>query len=373
MSSLTKIIESNNWFLKRGDKIDNGDVYKVDYHKDQPFRVFSSPPTFMIEFNNVKAHTLPLLHTEDNEIISDHIWPILSKFKAKPYKHGLWSMPWNQKNRSHIDLKIPEVSKTFNEQDTYVWLPIDKESAGNPWHIWIDLISKFRLIEKRYGRSWQSIVPILPNRSAYFDKVAKHCFPNLKYYVMPRGETWAFKHLLVPSMSNAHDGITNADMVRWLRHKFSPKIKVKPFRKLWISRKNAVARHIQNEQALFMKLKGWEFVQLEKLPIGKQMQIFAEAKSIIAPHGAGLTNLLWCQSGTRILEFQRDTMLGKKVYPVLAHHLDLPFTTRCPDIKEEELIDGKKPPGVKRLNDLFKFDLQWTYLKNSMEEAGIKE
>ena len=65
--------------------------------------------------------------------------------------------------------------------------------------------------------------------------------------------------------------------------------------------------------------------------------------------------------------------LGKKVYPVLAHHLDLPFTTRCPDIKEEELIDGKKPQGVKRLNDLFKFDLQWTYLKNSMEEAGIKE
>ena len=373
MSSRIKIIESRNWFLKQGDQIDEAQIYNINYHKRQPQTKFECPSTFVCEFNNIKAHTLPFLITEDNEILSDHIWPILSKFKAKPHKHGLWTNPWNQKNRSTIDVKIPEVTKNFNETDTYVWLPIDKESAGNPWHIWIDMISKMRLIEKRYAVDWRNKIAILPNKSAYFDKVARHCFPDLKYYVMPQNSTWRFKHLLVPSMSNAHDGITNGDMVRWLRHKFAPKITKKPFRKLWISRKNAVARNVIDEEKFFMLLKGWEFVQLEKLPVGEQMQLFAEAKSIIAPHGAGLTNLLWCAPDTKVLEFQRETMLSKKVYPVLASHLELKFTTDCPSIQRGELLpNGRKPAGVKRLNDLFEFKFGWIWLANSIKKANIE-
>ena len=122
-----------------------------------------------------------------------------------------------------------------------------------------------------------------------------------------------------------------------------------------------------------MLLKGWEFVQLEKLPVGEQMQLFAEAKSIIAPHGAGLTNLLWCAPDTKVLEFQRETMLSKKVYPVLASHLELKFTTDCPSIQRGELLpNGQKPAGVKRLNDLFEFKFGWIWLANSIKKANIE-
>jgi len=371
---LTKIIESRNWFLSRGDKIDEAESYKVHYHEAQPKFNFECPATFMTEFYNVKAHSMPFLLTEENEIISDHVWPVLSKLKAKPHKHGLWTKPWNQKNNTWLDVKVPKVSKNFNEENRYVWLPIDEDSAGNPWHIWIDMVSKFRLIEKRYAVDWRNKIAILPNRSAYFDKVAKHCFPALKYFVMPKGATWRFKHLLVPSMSNAHDGITNSNMVRWLRQKFAPKIKKQPWRKLWISRANAVARHVTNEDSLFLQLKGWEFVQLEKLPVGEQMQLFAEAKYVIAPHGAGLTNLLWCQPNTKVIEFQRRTMLSKKVYPILAHHLDLDLHTFCPNTIQRPLLANRtKPKGVKRLNDLFWFQFKYATLKKMMRLAGIEE
>ncbi len=372
--NLTKIIESRNWFISRGDKIDEQQDFKVFYHPNQPNNRFTCPATFMTEFHNVQAYTMPFLLTEDNEMLSTNIWPVLDKLKAKPHKHGIWTMPWNQKNNTWLDVKIPKVAKNFNEQNTYVWLPIDEPSSGNPWHIWIDMISKFRLIEKRYAIDWRKTVAILPNKSAYFDKVAKHCFPQLKYYVMPKGETWRFKHLLVPSMSNAHDGITNGDMVRWLRQKFAPKIKKDPWRKLWISRKNAVARHVSNEEELFMKLKGWQFVQLEKLPIAEQMQLFAEAKYIISPHGAGLTNLLWSQPGTKVIEFQRGSMLSKKVYPILAHHLELDFHTFCPNIMVLPLLaNRRKPKGVKRLNDLFNFTTNWGSLKKMMRMAGMDQ
>ena len=128
------------------------------------------------------------------------------------------------------------------------------------------------------------------------------------------------------------------------------------------------------EEELFMKLKGWQFVQLEKLPIAEQMQLFAEAKYIISPHGAGLTNLLWSQPGPKVIEFQRGSMLSKKVYPILAHHLELDFHTFCPNIMVLPLLaNRRKPKGVKRLNDLFNFTTNWGSLKKMMRMAGMSE
>ena len=46
----TKIIESRNWFLSRGDKIDEAESYNVHYHADQPEGHFKCPATFMTEF-----------------------------------------------------------------------------------------------------------------------------------------------------------------------------------------------------------------------------------------------------------------------------------------------------------------------------------
>ena len=83
----TIIIESRNWFISRGDKIDEAESYNVDYHEDQPESHFKCPATFMTEFHNVKAHSMPFLLTEDNELISDHVWPVLSQ--ARTLDHAM--------------------------------------------------------------------------------------------------------------------------------------------------------------------------------------------------------------------------------------------------------------------------------------------
>ena len=45
-----------------------------------------------------------------------------------------------------------------------------------------------------------------------------------------------------------------------------------------------------------------ETIDLDKLNIIDQAQTFAEATHIVSPHGAGLTNLLWCEPGTKVIE-----------------------------------------------------------------------
>lgn len=222
-----KNIDSVQYFLNRFPMIDSGYEYSVNYHKDiDP--TFKSLPTFMAEFFDCRVHSCPLLLTAEDHLITNHVWNLTHKSRNKPNKtHGLWKK-WGD----HIEIDLPSVAKQFNETYTYVWLPIDEDSAENPWHIWIDVISKFRLIEKRWSTNFAKYVFILSNPSKYFDRVAKEFFSELKYMVIPKDETWQFKHLIVPSLSNHNDGITTPHLAPWLRSmrnilKITPGIKRK--------------------------------------------------------------------------------------------------------------------------------------------------
>lgn len=342
---IVKNISSIDYFLQRSDAIDPSYRYTVKYHPKATKNIFDSPQTFVVEFKNCRVNSCPFLITEDNEMITDHVWPLLYKYKHKPQKtHKLWSgESWN----TQMEINLPSVTKSFAEPYKYVWLPIDKESAENPWHIWIDVISKFRLLEKRYGIDFENQIYIMSQPSNYFDKTAKKLFPRLKYYVMPAGATWHFDHLIVPSMSNIEDGITVPDLPRWLRQKFSLKDKLAK-RKIYISREDAPARQLTNAEEIFMILKGWEKVVLSNVSIEKQIEIFSEASHIISTHGAGLLNMLWCPAGAKIIEIAQEELISKKVYPVLSHHLDHDHTFL---LGEKIPLGTNKPKGVKRLKD----------------------
>jgi len=350
-----KNITSIKYFLDRFETVDNEYSFDVKYHEKAPKTHFHSLPTFVAEFRNCSVNTLPCLITEDRHLITENVWPLLHKYKHKPQKiHGLW----NEWTEPTIEIKIPPIKKQLEGAGRFVWLPIDKESANNPWHIWIDVISKFRLIEKRGVLNFSKFIYILSNPSAYFDKVAKEMFPDLKYYVMPEGETWRFQHLIVPSMSNHDDGITTPHLPAWLRH-FKGLFGLKglePHRKIIVLRPGAKTRKLVNSAELVLALKGWETVVLENMTIKEQFKTFAEATHILAAHGAGLVNLLWCRPDTKVIEIQDRRMLHKKVYPLLSHHLglkhELHLATTIPIGYQ-----NKKPKGVKRINDLINFEV----------------
>lgn len=75
-------------------------------------------------------------------------------------------------------------------------------------------------------------------------------------------------------------------------------------RRIYISREKANSRRIVNESEVLNILEkyGFEKVFLESLSITEQMQLFVSSEYVIAPHGAGLTNLVFCPQGTKVLE-----------------------------------------------------------------------
>lgn len=54
---------------------------------------------------------------------------------------------------------------------------------------------------------------------------------------------------------------------------------------------------------------GFQTCVLEKMTIREQIKLFARAKAVVASHGAGLTNLMFAQPETRILEIFEPTVV----------------------------------------------------------------
>ena len=359
-----KNIDSIRYFLDKWEMVDNGCDYTVPYHEDIDPN-FTSLPTFVAEFHNVRVNTCPVLVTMAGKLITNYVWGLTHASKYKPQKsHKLWS-DWGD----NVDCTLPPTTEHFDKKYHYVWLPIDEASAENPWHIWIDVISKFRLMEKRWSTDFTRYCYVLANESKYLQKCIKELFPEVKVLVMPKGETWKFNHLLVPSLSNSRDGVITPHLAPWLKHfKGRPGLKgITPHRKIVVLRPGAVTRRIQNSDELLLNLKGWETVVLEKMSIREQMKTFAEASHVMAAHGAGLTNLLWCQPGIKVIEIQDKNMLHKKVYPVLSHHLGLEHKLYLADVVPIPKENGKKPKGIKRFSDMIKFKINITDLMKHID------
>lgn len=75
-------------------------------------------------------------------------------------------------------------------------------------------------------------------------------------------------------------------------------------KRLYISRHKASSRRLLNEDKILENLqeKGFDRVFLEDYSLTEQIELFATANCIIAPHGAGLTNLVFCPKNTKVLE-----------------------------------------------------------------------
>lgn len=79
---------------------------------------------------------------------------------------------------------------------------------------------------------------------------------------------------------------------------------VEPIKKIYISRSKASKRRVTNEEKFnaFLESRGFTRIYMEDVPPLVQMAICANADVVISPHGAALTNTLFCRAGTKVIE-----------------------------------------------------------------------
>ena len=73
---------------------------------------------------------------------------------------------------------------------------------------------------------------------------------------------------------------------------------------IFISRKLTSWRRVVNEDEVVSLLEKFGFISLtlESFSVTEQAALMSKVRAVIAPHGAGLTNLVFCSPGTKVIE-----------------------------------------------------------------------
>lgn len=134
--------------------------------------------------------------------------------------------------------------------------------------------------------------------------------------------------------------------------------------RIYIPRSRGYSRRIVNEDQVISCLEEYGFVavSLEKWTIAEQIQIFASAKVIVGPHGAGFTNLAFCRPGTRVIEIFHGGHIVP-TYWMISNHIALDYY----------MLYGKgcPNPGVS-LPGLEDFVVDTERLKRTLQLAGLE-
>jgi capsular polysaccharide biosynthesis protein len=96
---------------------------------------------------------------------------------------------------------------------------------------------------------------------------------------------------------------------------------------LYLSRNEAAMRKILNEDELIEPLKdlGFTIMRASGMPLADQIEAFRQARVVVSAHGAGLTNILFCRPGTKLVEIFPENGVHGSAFTRLSSHLDFDY------------------------------------------------
>lgn len=221
------------------------------------------------------------------------------------------SMQYRKPNEAHPVYKRRELPPASSTKETvallnFVW--------DNNYYHWLgDVLGRFHLLEKSGIRIDKYIVTGKGNPGFKRETLALLGVPQRKVVKNVPGMHIQPKRLVVPSLNVYQlDPFVPHPMPGWaseyVRGTLTSRIGGLPAsgggRRIYVSRKYAPVRAVTNEEDVAGLLEdcGFETVYLESVSVPEQIKLFAGADVIVAPHGAGLANLMFCRPGTKVLE-----------------------------------------------------------------------
>ena len=178
------------------------------------------------------------------------------------------------------------------------------ESAGF-FHWMTDALPRLQILRKASPVPWEAMDHFLITEGipAIRQSLSLLGIREDKLVVTRRGSHFLCDWLIVPSLPGA-PGNVPPWAVDFLRAHFMKSSSQTQGKRIYLSRARASGRRIVNEEEILPLLarRGFLRVTLEEMSLGDQIALFSEAEAVVAPHGAGLTNLAWCAPKTKVLE-----------------------------------------------------------------------
>ena len=165
---------------------------------------------------------------------------------------------------------------------------------------------------------------------------------------------WYYKGFVQNEVKNVPDWI-----IFWLREKFLHlSKKFNSCELIFIDRSESTFNHckLQNNQEVieFLEKKGFKSYKVGQLDFFEQIYLFQNAKTIIGPHGAAFTNLVFCEPKTNIIEIIPNNHPSQKCQRI-SNLLNLNYIRiNVPLLKNQNMNFGDMLISKDKLNLLIK-------------------
>jgi hypothetical protein len=251
--------------------------------------VGSSMPAHIFELNEIDfwGNYGGCVVTADHKLLGDlspEVWGIEN--------HAIFSR-----------LRLPELEYLSGRTG----IAVTPEAVGNYYHWILDLLPRLSLIKKA-GVGFDSFTRILINGSCAryeTESLAAIGAPLEKISYVDEHRRFRLESATIPSMDQSSQIVApwKVRALRGLRDSLPNNGRSSP-RRLYLSRRNAAVRRILNEDRLspLLEKAGFASVELESRSWAEQVQMFAGAEVVLAPHGAALANIVFCKPETLIAE-----------------------------------------------------------------------
>jgi hypothetical protein len=131
------------------------------------------------------------------------------------------------------------------------------------------------------------------------------------------------------------------EMLRPVRDAIMPAPRAPAERRIYISRSKARFRILENEEEIWplFRAHGFERIWMEDLTFPEQVKLMSETKVLAGPHGAGLTNMMFCPEGAHVIEIAWLGFPNPNFYAIAAamgHDYSLVPATAFGDVRPLE-------------------------------------
>lgn len=259
--------------------------------------------------------------------------------KGIVYKGFSWykkAIPYPDFHKNEFDFEVWHFENSKKREQVQkgalIW---DFWSYNNYYHWLTDTLMRFMIINKLNNLDDNVIELIVPENLPQYAKDSLKAF-NVKLIYLPHNLNFKVKELLIP-LYPVSSGTVHPVLILEVKNKLLEYAKLNHYnlfdkfinyKKIYVSRSKSASRKINNENDLISLLKKHQFqiVFFEDLSIWEQIILMNQAEVIISSHGANLTNILFMNPASKVIEINTKKIDEATLcYWNLADFLDLEY------------------------------------------------
>lgn len=192
------------------------------------------------------------------------------------------------------------------------WFSLLMQWGRSYYHWFCDVLPRLANVLHRLPDDTRFIIPPVSPPWVY-ESLQRIGIPQERCTEYQTVIPWQLENLFyAPPM--AMTGDVEAKSLNWVRSQHVTQLSsTKALSRIYVSRAHARCRNVVNEGELIraLEIQDFQVVFAESLTLDEQITMFSNAEAVVAPHGAGLTNILWMCPDTLVIELFEPTTLRR--------------------------------------------------------------